>query len=155
MRIEVDESEEEWVDMDVDLVAIEDLMDANDIAFGEDDDDEDDAQPVVAQAVTAALPVGAPVQDGTIVEVGEFAIVHYGIDVHLAEILLVDPAKKEYRVIFLKLLGRASVIHLNTRRGRLHAGLNRREFMKLCGSRCLLVGGGIVSLFTTLKDIYV
>ena len=68
--MEVDKSEEVWVDMDVDVVAIQDLLDANDIAFGEDDDHEDDAQPVVAQAVTAALPVGAPVQDGTIVEVG-------------------------------------------------------------------------------------
>ena len=104
--MEVDESEEEWVDMDVDVVTIQDLMDANDVAFGEDDDDEDDAQPVVVQAVTAALPVGAPVQDGTIAEVGEFAIVHYGIDVHLAEILQVDPAKKEYRVIFLKAFGK-------------------------------------------------
>ena len=44
--MEVDESEEEWVDMDVDVVAIQYLLDANDIAFGEDD--EDDAQPVVA-----------------------------------------------------------------------------------------------------------
>ena len=82
--MEVDESEEEWVAMEVDVVAIQDLLDANDVAFREDDGHEDDAQPVVAQAVTAALPV-APVQDGTIAEVGQFAIVHYGIDVHLAE----------------------------------------------------------------------
>ena len=31
---------------------------------------------------------------------------HYGIDVHLAEILQVDPAKKEYRVIFFKAFGK-------------------------------------------------
>ena len=34
MRMEVDESEEEWVDMDADVVAIQDLLDANDVAFG-------------------------------------------------------------------------------------------------------------------------
>ena len=147
--MEVDKIEEGWVDMEVDVVAIQDLLDANDFAFGEDDDHEDDAQPVVAQAVTAALPVGATVQDLTIAEVGEFAIVHYGIDVHLAEIVQVDPAKKEYRVTFFKAFGKGQC------RGRLHAGINRRQFIKLCTSRCLLVGGGIVSLFTTLKDIYV
>ena len=109
--MEVDESEEEWVDMEVGVMAIQDLLDANDVAFGEDDDDEDNAQPVVAQAVTTALPVGAPVQDGTIAEVGEFAIAHYGIDVHLAEILQLDPAKS-IGSLSLKFLGRASVIHI-------------------------------------------
>ena len=56
--------------------------------------------------MTAALPVGAPVQDGTIAGVGQFAIVHYGIDVPLAEILQVDPAKKKYRVTFFKAFGK-------------------------------------------------
>ena len=41
--MEVDESEEEWVAMEVDVVAIQDLLNANDVAFGEDDDHEDGA----------------------------------------------------------------------------------------------------------------
>ena len=92
------------------------------------------------------MPVGAPVQDGTIAEVGEFAIVHYGIDVHLAEILQVDPAKKENRVIFFKAFGKGQCYTFKYEQGKATCWIKQERIYQ---SRCLLVGEGIVSLFMT------
>ena len=55
----------------------------------------------VQQAAASALQPPAHVE-GKVGEVGDFGIVHYGLDVHLGEIIEVDRERNEYRVIFFK-----------------------------------------------------
>ena len=81
--------------------------------------------------MTAALPVGAPVQEGTIAEVGEFVIVHYGIDVHLAKILQVDLAKKEYRVIFFKAFGKGQCYTFKYEQGKATCWIKQERIYKM------------------------
>ena len=80
------------MEIDHEFIAIQGLLDANKVFFGDVErgasgSDDSEVQPLAAV-------------QGRVAEVGEFAIVHYGSDVHLGEIIEVDREPNEYRIVF-------------------------------------------------------
>ena len=55
---------------------------------------------------------------GRAAEVGDFAIVHYGSDVHLGEIVEVDREPNEYRVVFFNSFRAGKVTHSDMKRAK-------------------------------------
>ena len=83
---------------------VDDGVDANKVVFGDGEgggSGSDETEVKVEQAAVAAVQPLAPVE-GTVAEVGEFAIVHYGSDVYLGEIIEVDREENKCGVVFFK-----------------------------------------------------
>ena len=80
------------MEIDDEFIAIQGLLDANKVVFG-------DAERGASGSDDSEVQTLAAVQ-GRAAEVGDFAIVHYGSDVHLGEIIQVDREPNEFRVVF-------------------------------------------------------
>ena len=82
------------MEIDDEFIAIQGLLDANKVVFG-------DAERGASGSHDSEVQAPAAVQ-GRAAEVGDFAIVHYGSDVHLGEIIQVDREPNKFRVVFFK-----------------------------------------------------
>ena len=82
------------MEIDDEFIAIQGLLNSNKVFFG-------DAERGGSGSDDSEVQPPAPVQ-GKVAEVGDFAIVHYGSDVHLGEIIEVDWEPNEYRVVFFQ-----------------------------------------------------
>ena len=98
------------MEIDDEFIAIQGLLDANKVFFG-------DAERGASGSDDSEVQPPAPVQ-GRAAEVGDFAIVHYGSDVHLGEIIEVDREPNEYRVVFFNSFRAGEVTHLDMKRAK-------------------------------------